>query len=110
VNKKIFQWFHFESSLLCCEPFLISLQCAEYTVWGTHAILVDTTDMHSFLSFVMLFCVYRVKVTLRIAGFFGLCPSSGILETRKHVLETGSVSSSGGEEDTYSVGSLRKRK
>jgi hypothetical protein len=25
-------------------------------------------------------------------------------------LETGSVSSSGGEEDTYSVGSLRKRK
>jgi hypothetical protein len=36
---------------------------------------------------------------------FGLCPSSIILETKKHnVSETGSVS----VEDTYSVGSLRK--
>jgi hypothetical protein len=44
---------------------------------------------------------------------FGLCPSSGVLETRKHdVSETGSVSvlkrRGGGGEDTYSVGSLRK--
>jgi hypothetical protein len=40
---------------------------------------------------------------------FGLCPSSGILETRKHnVSETGSVFVvRGGGEDTYSVGSLR---
>jgi hypothetical protein len=41
---------------------------------------------------------------------FGLCPSSGILDTRKHnVSETGSVfvlRLVGG--DTYSVGSLRK--
>jgi hypothetical protein len=40
---------------------------------------------------------------------FGLCPSSGILETRKHnVSETGSVSVPrwGGREDTYSVGSF----
>jgi hypothetical protein len=30
---------------------------------------------------------------LRIIGFFGLYPSSGILESRKHILsETGSVS------------------
>jgi hypothetical protein len=41
---------------------------------------------------------------------FGLCPSSGILETRKHnVSESGSVPSAGeGKENTYSVGSLRK--
>jgi hypothetical protein len=44
---------------------------------------------------------------------FGLCPSSGVLETIKHnVSETGSVSVfkcvCGGGEDTYSVGSLRK--
>jgi hypothetical protein len=39
----------------------------------------------------------------------GLCPSSGILEARKHnVSETGSVSVlRWGGEDTYSVGSLR---
>jgi hypothetical protein len=36
---------------------------------------------------------------------FGLCPSCGILETRKHnVLETGSVSVLRWGEDTYSVG------
>jgi hypothetical protein len=41
----------------------------------------------------------------------GLFPSSGILETIKHnVSETGSVSVLRiGGEDTYSVGSLRKR-
>jgi hypothetical protein len=42
---------------------------------------------------------------------FVLCPSSGILGTRKHnVSETESVPSSGegGREDTYTVGSLRK--
>jgi hypothetical protein len=41
---------------------------------------------------------------------YALSPSSGILETRKHdVSETGSVSVIGyGEEDTYSVVSLRK--
>jgi hypothetical protein len=34
---------------------------------------------------------------------------SGILETREHVSETGSVSAlRGGREDTYSVGSLKK--
>jgi hypothetical protein len=40
----------------------------------------------------------------------GLCPSSGILKTRKHdVSETGSVSVLRWREgDTYSVGSLRK--
>jgi hypothetical protein len=40
----------------------------------------------------------------------GLCLSSGILETRKHnISETGSVCVlRWGEEDTYSVGSLRK--
>jgi hypothetical protein len=39
----------------------------------------------------------------------GLCPSSGILNTRKHVSETGSVSVLRGREgDTYYVGSLRK--
>jgi hypothetical protein len=32
-------------------------------------------------------------VTLRVAGFLDSCPSSGILNTRKHrVSETGSVS------------------
>jgi hypothetical protein len=37
---------------------------------------------------------------------FGLFPSSGILDTRKHdVSETGSVESG---EETYSVGYLRK--
>jgi hypothetical protein len=40
---------------------------------------------------------------------FGLCPSSGIVETTKHyVSESGSVPFSDEEEDTYSVGSLRK--
>jgi hypothetical protein len=41
---------------------------------------------------------------------FGLCPPSGIVETRKrNVSETGSVSVLGWSgEDTYSVGSLRK--
>jgi hypothetical protein len=40
---------------------------------------------------------------------FGLCPSSGILETRKHnVSETGSFPSSDEGAETYSVGSLRK--
>jgi hypothetical protein len=35
----------------------------------------------------------RSKIYFRITGFFGLCPWSGILETRKqNVLETGSVS------------------
>jgi hypothetical protein len=45
---------------------------------------------------------------LRLSRFFGLCPSSGILETRKHnVLETGSVSVLRlWGEDTYSTGSL----
>jgi hypothetical protein len=40
----------------------------------------------------------------------GLCPSSGILNTRKHnVSKTGSISVlRKGEGDTYSVGSLRK--
>jgi hypothetical protein len=40
----------------------------------------------------------------------GLCPSSRILRTRKHnILETGSLSMlRRREEDTYSVGSLRK--
>jgi hypothetical protein len=40
----------------------------------------------------------------------GLCPSSGILNTRKHnVSETASVAILRcGERDTYSVGSLRK--
>jgi hypothetical protein len=39
---------------------------------------------------------------------FGLRPSSGILETRKHnVSETGFVSVLRWEEDTYSVRSLR---
>jgi hypothetical protein len=41
---------------------------------------------------------------------FGLFPSSGILENRKHdVLEAGSVSIlRGREEDAYSIGPLRK--
>jgi hypothetical protein len=47
--------------------------------------------------------------TLRIIVLFLLCPSSGILETRKHnVPETDSVSVLRGGEDTYSVGFLRK--
>jgi hypothetical protein len=48
-------------------------------------------------------------ITLRITGFFGLCPSSGILNTRKHIVsEIGSVSVlRWGEGDTYCVGSLR---
>jgi hypothetical protein len=55
---------------------------------------------------------YMYKIS-RITGFFLLTfPSSGILETRKHdILETGTGPSSGkggGEEDTYSVGPLRK--
>jgi hypothetical protein len=40
---------------------------------------------------------------------FGLCPSSGILETRKHTVSESDLflsSSEGG--DTYSVRSLRK--
>jgi hypothetical protein len=43
-------------------------------------------------------------------GFWTLCPSSGILNTRKHnVKGTGSVSVlRRGEGDTYFVGSLRK--
>jgi hypothetical protein len=40
---------------------------------------------------------------------FGLCPLSGILETRKHnVSETGSVSILDEGGDTYSVGFVRK--
>jgi hypothetical protein len=40
---------------------------------------------------------------------FWLCPSSGILETRKHnVSETGSFSYSGRGEDTYSVAPLER--
>jgi hypothetical protein len=40
---------------------------------------------------------------------YGLCPSSEILNARKHVSETGSVSIlRGGEGDIYHVGSLRK--
>jgi hypothetical protein len=40
---------------------------------------------------------------------FGLCPPSGILDNRKYVSETGSVSILRWEEDTYSVAYLRKR-
>jgi hypothetical protein len=38
------------------------LQCAEYRVSGTRAVLVERADMRSFLSFVMLFCEYRIKI------------------------------------------------
>jgi hypothetical protein len=42
--------------------------------------------------------------------FFGLFPSSGILETRKHdASEIGCFRPQVMEEDTYFVGSLKKR-
>lgn len=69
VNKKIFQWFYFVLSLLCCDAFLILLQCAECTVSGTHAVLMDRTDMHSFLSFLLLFCEYRVKIIIPLKTY-----------------------------------------
>jgi hypothetical protein len=54
--------------------------------------------------------VAQLVTTQRIQNYwvFGLLPSSGILNTRKHnVLETGAVSILRWR-DTYSVGSLRK--
>jgi hypothetical protein len=52
---------------------------------------------------------WRWTITQRITGFFNFSHHPVILENRKHdVSETGTVSLHKWEENTYSVGSLRK--